>query len=227
MSIFKFTTTKPSASKIWTTLMETTIAPREGYSVEQIKYRMFIMLQLAEDFKTAVSYCNRVISTPMPITELLTTTCRMTAADESDFTDLSVSSETFPHWVEPELYTPYYLTKQLCIKQSDDKLLFSLFDRSTLQPGETAHIVTDRNEAPGLTAYKLYNSTTTTPAMDWINISYNQNPLQVSSKDELKMHIRGELLDALEHSDNFIIPDGSKITIPYFILDKGTSDASQ
>ena len=225
MPIFKFTSEKPSALKIWTTLIDTPIHPREGYTEDQIRYRMFVWLQLTSDFKTVVGLCNNIIDSPtVLLIALLNGSYAAADCKESDFSDLSVLSEAFPHWISSELYVPYYLTKMLCHNLNSFDLLLSLFDRTALLTEELDHWNIDNSDSSGLTAYKLL-ALPSTPVMDWITISYDRTPKPISSRQDIRDCILGELLDSIEVSDNFIIPEGAKTTIPYFILK--ASDASQ
>lgn len=227
MLIFRFHSgdTKPSALKIWTTLIDTPIHPREGFTEDQIRYRMFIYLQLTSKFKIAVRYCNDVIGNPKAaLASILLSSTPLASCKESDFSDLSVLSPSFPHWVSPELYTPYYLTKMLCMKLRDESLLQTLFDRTALLSEESKHIMVDYGDVPGLTAYKLFNSDQMDEMLPYITISYDRTPRPVMSKTEMHLSIRDQLMQSIEVSDNFIIPENAKTTIPYFIL--RTPDAS-
>lgn len=230
MSIFKFHSgdTKPSALKIWTTLIDTPIHPREGYTEDQIRYRMFIRLQLASEFKLAVLMVNGIIdSGKAPLEPLLSATRAITSCQESDFSYLSVLSRSFPDWVSSELYTPYYLTKMLCHKLNSTKLLMRLFDRTELPIEEISHWNIDHmpQDFPGLTAYKLYNSMHMDEMLPYITISYDRTPHIIYDKHSISSYIRYQLMQSIEVSDNHIVPENAKTTIPYFILK--ASDASQ
>lgn len=227
MAIFKFNNMKikPSALKIWTTLVDTPIHAREGYAEDQIRYRMFICLQLGE-FKSSLTLCNTIIKlTSYTLALLLERTCTLVGCKESDF-DLSVASDSFPHWVSSELYVPYYLTKQLCHRINSTKLLMTLFDRTDIPTTEIIHYNIDGNVTGflGLTAYSLYNNKDIN-LMDWITISYDKEPILVANQIDITSCIFSELLASIEVSDSFITPENAKTTIPYFKLKD--IDASQ
>ena len=54
--------------------------------------------------------------------------------------------------------------------------------------------------------------------MDWITISYNREPYVVYGIENIRGEIVCQLLYSIEASDNFIIPENAKTTIPYFKL---------
>lgn len=228
MAIFKFTSEKPSALKIWTTLIDTPIHPREGYTEDQIRYRMFICLQLTSGFKIMVAYCNAIIdSDKYDLKGLLSDSCTLASCTESDFSDLEVESDAFPHWVSSELYIPYYLTKMLCHKLNSTKLLMQLFDRTELPIEEISHWNIDHmpQDFPGLTAYKLYNCMHMDEMLPYVTISYDRDPIVITENIDISNTIRQQLMNSISVSDNYIIPKNAKTTIPYFKLKD--SDAPQ
>lgn len=229
MSIFKFVTTKPTAISIWTILSNIAIAPREGYSTSNIKYRMFIHLQLHSSFKKAVRDCNTIIDDDKAsLHDILTYTRVLALCQEKDFLNLEVKSDKFPNFISSDLYEPYHLTKMLCLRLSNYSFMSTLFDRTSMLNDELTLMRLDSkvDSIKDLTIYRLYNySNIDLEVLQWINIAYSKIPTiidknltETEAKNTILYYIKNTLETYILKSGTNMISKDNKLTIPYFKL---------
>lgn len=216
--LFQFVNIKPSAVTIWKTLEAADIEPAEGYTNSQIKFMMYVVLQNHSDFKEAKSAINSPTSTIKNLELLANILFKVSV----DFTALIYPPANLPSWVVPELYTPYYLFKQLQFPVTSD-LWTRLFDRTVEQhtKAEADSIIADL--APieeSITAYKLWREG------DYSILHHKFSDIYAitSTSDCVEITDKSEIYDYMEHSisqylaDNPIYDYSQKILLPQFKL---------
>jgi hypothetical protein len=152
--LFQFTTVAPSAEVIWDTLSNQNIIAVAGYTTNEIRFYMFIVLQLHTDFKSAKELCNNYESR---VNELHVTTRDLLGLPKGQSSvSLRVPPADLPQWVQPELYAPYYMLKQL--GDINAELWNTLFNRTGYYSDEEVeHLVEDLKPiSESITAYKLW-----------------------------------------------------------------------
>ena len=221
--LFQFTTVKPSAEVIWNTLSNHDISATSGYTVDEIRFYMFVVLQLRTDFKSAKELCNNYESRTA---ELSVATKDLLDLSELR-TALRVPPADLPLWVDHMLYTPYYMLKQL----GDVKggLWGKLFDRETTAEMEDAHLLADLLPiSDSITAYKLWhygNDIIYEKYSDIFLIDKSLAPRYTVDKLHIEMYLKEDMYDQITDSDSHIYDYSYKIIIPQFTL--GDPDASQ
>jgi hypothetical protein len=223
--LFQFTTVKPNAATIWGTLCHHDITATSGYTVDEIRFYMFVVLQLREDFKAAKELCNnyesRTTELYVAVKDLLVLPSAQPASP------LRVPPADLPLWVDHMLYIPYYMMKQLGAVKAD--LWGKLFDRETATEMEENHLVGDlRPISKSITAYKLWyygNDIIAEKYSDIFAIHDNFVPEMVTSQLDVRRSLGKYMYDYLEDSDNHIFDYSRRISIKPFTL--GGSDAPQ
>jgi hypothetical protein len=223
--LFQFTTVKPTAEAIWNTLCQHDISATAGYTVDEIRFYMFVVLQLRTDFKSAKELCNNYESRTA---ELKTAMVDLLNLDEEQSTKyLRPPQADLPLWVDHMLYIPYYMLKQLGAVKAD--LWGKLFDREITNIVEAEHLVVDLQPiSESITAYKLWYYGNDIIAEKYSNIFEVDNTcihLTIYSKVELITVLNEYVLEQITDSDSHIYDYSYKISIPQFTL--GVSDASQ
>jgi hypothetical protein len=226
--LFNFTTIKPSAEVIWNTLSTQDISATSGYTADQLKFYMYVVLQLRTDFKSAKELCNNY--------ESRTSELHVAMRDLLDLNTNTSSAVKLPpvgftDWVEPELYTPYYMFKQLGIKPTNT-LWFTLFGRvgqSEVTHQELESLWSDTDPiSESITAYKLwyYGNDIIHEAYSKIfSIDNGLSPNVVLDRIELMRSLVDLVYDYLDNSESHIFDYSSAIVIRPFKL--GVSDAPQ
>lgn len=223
--LFKFTTEKPSAFAIWKTLDAVDIEPSEGYTGSQIRFIYYCIFQLHTDFKMAKAYINKSTGTITSLDNLAKKLLKVSV----DFTALIYPPANLPSWVVPELYTPYYLFKQLQLPVTSD-LWVKLFDRTIEEhtKAEADSIIADLVPIEeSITAYKLWREG------DYSILHHKFSDIYAitSTSDCVEITDKSEIYDYMEHSisqylaDNPIYDYSQKILLPQFKLK--APDASQ
>jgi hypothetical protein len=145
-------------------------------------------------------------------------------------TSLRIPPKDLPQWVQPELYVPYYMLKQL--GDINAELWNTLFNRTEYYSDEEVeHLVEDLKPiSESITAYKLWyygNDIITEKYSDIFLIVNTDNyiPNTIHSSMELITELIKYMYDELIDSDSHIYYYSTKISIPPFIL--GGLDASQ
>lgn len=214
MELFKFTTVKPSAVDLWTTIIKSKIDKVPGYSTKQVQFVLYCIFQLEPDFKKAKTLVNER-NIIMEVQKLLGTASDVIAK-------LQPVKPGYPTWINEKLYTPYYLAKQLHHLGIYYDICFNrLFDRYIISTPEKLHITADYS------AYHFYEYAGLTQwILDEVPIDYyfkhivSFNPSggyhQVSSKKQMIDAIKAEIfLEISTEEDNFLKPS-KKVTIPEF-----------
>ncbi len=226
--LFQFTTAKPSASVIWANLSNHEIEAVGGYTADQIRFYMFVVLQLRTDFKSAKELCNNYTSRVNELHVALRNLLNLpTAQSSSSFKFPPVG---FTDWVEPELYAPYYMLKQLGVIKA--KLWKTLFDRELYaSDNEILHLHVDLKPlSKSITAYKLWyygNDIITEKYSDIFEVVNTDGymPIPIYGKVELISELNKYMYDYLTDSDSHIYDYSHKLSISSFTL--GVSDAPQ
>jgi len=228
--LFQFTTVKPTAEVIWNTLStHDSIVATFGYTTDVLKFYMFVVLQLHTDFKSAKELCNNYEARTVLLGRTIKDLLDLPPAQSSS--SLRVPPADLPQWVSPELYTPYYMLKQLNIEPTST-LWFTLFDRTKKVPTtaeEYQHLLVDIDPiSESITAYKLWyygNDIIAEKYSDIFAINDDFTPELVSTSADILLSLSQYMYDHLEDSDNHIYDYSSKISIKPFKI--GVSDASQ
>ena len=223
--LFKFTTVRPNAATIWGTLSTHEIEPVAGLTVDQIRFMMFVVLQLETHFKLAKDLCNDYHNRTTDLHG--TYRVLLNLEDESTpVTHLKVPPAGLPDWVGPELYTPYYMLKQLGDLKIE--LWRNLFDRTVISTEETdMHLIDLLPISKSITAYKLWyygNDVITEKYSDIFRLYPQNDPITIHSSAELQHYLIARMHDYLRE-DNPIFDYTTIIAIPPFKL--GVSDAPQ
>ena len=224
--LFQFATVAPSAEVIWNTLSDHDITAVAGYTVDEIRFYMFIVLQLRTDFKSAKELCNNYASRVNELHVATRDLLDLPTAQSS--TSLRVPPADLPQRVHPELYVPYYTLKQL--GDINAGLWNTLFNRTgNYKREEAAHLVADLKPiSESITAYKLWyygKDILTKKYSDIFKIDNELDPKLVVTKVEVLININASIYDYLEESDSHIFDYSNKIVIRPFIL--GVPDAPQ
>jgi hypothetical protein len=225
MEMFKFQTVKPSVVVIWSTLFNHHITATAGHTVDELRFYMFVVLQLRTDFKSAKELCNNYESRPA---ELKTAVVDLLNLDEEQSTKyLRPPQADLPLWVDHMLYIPYYMLKQLGAVKA--YLWTRLFDRETTTEMEDDHLVADLKPiSESITAYKLWyygNDIIAEKYSDIFAIHDNFVPEMVTSQLDVRRSLGKYMYDYIEDSDNHIFDYSRRISIKPFTL--GVSDAPQ
>lgn len=225
--IFKFSTEKPPAATIWTTVDALTIEPSEGHTDFQIKFIIFCTLQLT-DWNTAKKLVNDYIAS---LKVLLPMISALAPHLKADFTALKYPLTGLPIFVEDTLYTPYYLFKQLKFRVSYG-LWFSLFDRSdqeNITQQEIGIISADLDPtSKSITVYKLWYYGTdiiTDRYNDIFTIHNPSEPVEVQTLADVHIYLKTRMIDWLEETPSHIFDYTDKIVLPPFKL--RTTDEAQ
>jgi len=223
MKLFQFATTKPPAHTIWETLEKTDISAEEGFTDLQIKFMMFIILQLRSDFKAAKQSINNYTT----VSQLQIAVTDIMSIATTPISHIIAPPEHFPLWVHPNLYTPYYMLKQLAIP-SISPLWLTLFDREELKINEQNNLSVDMLvEALPTTLYKLWN-TTLKPVMSHYSTIFCIDatlPVHyVSNKEDIVFFLNNVVKQYLSSNIGEVFDGTTKINISEFKL--GASDAS-
>jgi hypothetical protein len=225
--LFQFATVAPSAEVIWNTLSDHDITTVTGYTINDIRFYMFLILKLHNDFKVAKELCNNYMAR---IHELpITTRSLLSIPTEKIITGLQIPPADLPQWTKPELYIPYYMLKQLFIPHTSE-VWYTLFNIE--YPNSHAYSIMVDNEpiSEYITAYKLWyygNDIITEKYSDIFEIVNIDSyiPITIHNSIELITELIKYMYDELIDSDSNIYDYSHKISIPPFIL--GDLDASQ
>jgi hypothetical protein len=225
--LFQFTTVKPNAEVIWNTLSSHDISATAGYTVDEIRFYMFVVLQLRTDFKSAKELCNNYESRTAELKTAVVDLFNLNT--EQSLRHTRVPPADLPLWVEHMLYIPYYMLKQL--GDINAGLWNTLFDRTGNYSGEEAeHLVADLKPiSDSITAYKLWyygNDIISEKYSDIFLIDEDLSPNTVHGKVELIQSLHELMHDYLDHTtDNDIFDYSNRIISRPFTL--GVSNASQ
>jgi hypothetical protein len=225
--LFQFTTVRPNAEVIWSTLFNHHITATAGHTVDELRFYMFVVLQLREDFKSAKELCNNYESRAHELKIAMVDLLNLDT--EQSTKHLRVPPADLPLWVDLDhmLYIPYYMLKQLGLVRID--LWRRLFDRETVTEMESDHLVTDLLPiSESITAYKLWyygNDIIAEKYSDIFEVDNTCIHLTIYSKVELITVLNEYVLEQITDSDSHIYDYSYKISIPQFTL--GVSDASQ
>jgi len=226
--LFQFTTVKPPAVTIWETLSNHEIESVGGYTVDQIRFYMYVVLQLRTDFKSAKELCNNYSS---KVAELHIAMKDLLGLNTNTSAAIKLPPVGFTNWVVSELYIPYYMFKQLNMRSSDP-LWLTLFDRTDsnqISTAELDHIIADNSViAKYITSYKLWligNDIISDKYSDIFAIQDDFTPELVSASVDILFSLSEYMYDHLEDSDNHIFDYSRKIVIKPFKI--GVSDAPQ
>jgi hypothetical protein len=222
--LFQFITVAPSAEVIWNTLYDQDIIPVGGYTTEEIRFYMFIVLTLRTNFKAAKELCNSYESR---VNELhIATRDLIDLPIGQSSRSLRIPPADLPQWVQSELYVPYYMLKQLNIPHTSE-VWYKLF--KTEYPDSHVYAIREDNIpiSESITLYKLWyygNDIITEKYNDIFKIDNKLDYKCISTKEEIVKLLDEYLYNDLVNSQTLIYDYSYKITIPPFIL--GASDAS-
>lgn len=224
--LFQFTTVKPNAEVIWNTLStHDDIVATTGYTVDEIKFYMFVVLQLRTDFKSAKELCNNYESRTAELKTAMV--ALLSLPTDQSFIHLRVPPADLPVWVDPTMYIPYYMLKQL--GDINIEVLARLFNRGSMSNEEMSHITADKDTLDNsITAYKLWyygNNISTEKYSDIFSIIEVLDPRLVFTQADILIDLNRSMYDYLVDSSSHIYDYSHKILIPPFTL--GVTDASQ
>ncbi|MFA7029622.1 MAG: hypothetical protein WC179_05065 [Candidatus Cloacimonadaceae bacterium] len=223
--LFKFTAVKPPATKIWEKVYRLDLEPIDGYSTNQIKYMLFVLLQF--DFTKCKVTVNDYISHSNPTTNPLTAQLARLQIQKENIARIKSIEDNFPHMIDESLYLPYYYTMQLNSKSLIFQLMKDLFDRKTIDEKETNYInycIIDNPEL-AITRYNWYMDKI--KYNDYIVNYYNSifridntmTPVVITNKqdlyNELYKYVKWQL-DFEPYYDNY----NAYIRIPPFKLEE-------
>jgi len=226
--LFQFTTVRPNATTIWETLSKHEIESVGGYTTDQIRFYMYVVLQLRTDFKSAKELCNNYSSR---VSELHVAMRDLLDLHTNTSSAIKLPPVGFTDWVESELYTPYYMFKQLNIKPTNT-LWFTLFGRvgqSELTHQELEALWADTAPiSESITAYKLWhygNDIIADKYSDIFLIDKNLPHNTIYSMADLHISLNSSVYDHFDIVDDNIYDYSYRITIPPFKI--GVSNAPQ
>jgi hypothetical protein len=158
----------------------------------------------------------------------ITTRDLLNLPPEQSSSSLRVPPADLPQWVSPELYTPYYMLKQLGDIKAE--LWRTLFDRELYaSDNEILHLQTDLKPiSESITEYKLWhygNDIITDKYFDIFAIQDDFTPDLVRTSADILFSLSQFMYYNLDDADNHIFDYSRKIVIKPFIL--GVYDAPQ
>lgn len=224
--MLEFTTKCPQPASLWKTLSVETISPAQGYSADQIRFMMFMVLSLSIDFTLAKKRINNALKN---INQLSTIYASLSIQlknqynlnfTASDFQKLKPIEDMTDVALLDNLDIPSIFIRQLLYGKdisSSKKIITDLFHEYNT-PDYIAHLVEDILVVPAhITMYQL-NTSEPFQYFKQFTMDSSLPKLYIICKEDIDTHMRGTLASIIYSSETGMLSIYTPLVIPEFIL---------